>query len=177
VTASTDRSDERPSRVLTVCLGNICRSPTAEAALIEAAAYAGIELDVASAGTGDWHLGQPPNAEMRSAASAAGLELRGTAQRVDAGLLRWADLVLVMDRKNLIDVQRIAADADVSTPIALFRAFDPEASGDGSATDEVPDPYGGGREGFDEVVRICRRTARTIVAGWSAPAATEEGTA
>jgi len=173
----SDRRDERPARVLTVCLGNICRSPTAEAALIEAATAAGIDLEVASAGTGDWHLGQPPNADMRSAASAAGLELRGTAQLVDADLLRWADLVLVMDRSNLADVERIASGAGVETPVVLFRRFDPEsAASGGSEADEVPDPYGGGREGFDEVVRICRRTARTIVAGWRAPAPTEEGT-
>ena len=166
----SEGSTARPGRVLTVCLGNICRSPTAEAALVEAAEEIGLALEVASAGTGDWHLGQPPNPPMRSAAAAAGLELRGTAQQVDAELLAWADVVLVMDRKNLTDVVRIAEDAAIPTPIALFRSFDPERTrasvSDGYASDEVPDPYGGEADGFEEVVRICRRTAREIVAAW-----------
>ena len=171
----------RPGRVLTVCLGNICRSPTAEAALVEAAAEADLALEVASAGTGDWHLGHPPNPPMRDAAAAVGLELRGTAQQVDAALLEWADLVLVMDRSNLADVTRIATAGGVTTPIALFRRFDPEAdlasddTGDGGyAPDEVPDPYGGTADGFEEVVRICRRTAGAIVAAW--PELTAQGT-
>jgi len=186
--------DDRPGRILTVCLGNICRSPTAEAALAEAALEVGIDVEVASAGTGDWHLGQGPNPPMRDAAAAAGLHLRGTAQQVDAELLRWADLVLVMDRHNLADVERMASAAGVTTPVRLFRTFDPgaridddididpaasdpadgsaDSPADGSrvyAADEVPDPYGGGPEGFEEVVRICRRTARSIVAAWPAP--------
>jgi protein-tyrosine phosphatase len=168
----------RPSRVLTVCLGNICRSPTAEAALVEAAQEAGVTLEVASAGTGDWHLGQPPNASMAAAAAQAGLALRGTAQQVDPELLAWADLVLVMDRQNLTDVERIAAGAGVPTPIRLFRAFDPALDGPtidestvgaGLSPDEVPDPYGGGPEGFEDVVTICRRTAQNIIEHWPAP--------
>lgn len=160
-------------RVLTVCLGNICRSPTAEAALVAAAAEAGLALEVASAGTGDWHLGQRPNPSMRDAAAADGLELRGTAQQVDADLLAWADVVLVMDRSNLADVTAIARTAGVDTPVLLFRTFDPEVvpseGGDDRRPTEapdVPDPYGGGPGGFDEVVRICRRTARAFVASW-----------
>ena len=163
----------RPQRVLTVCLGNICRSPTAEAALVEAASQAGLEVEVDSAGTGNWHLGHPPNADMRAAASAAGLELRGTAQKVDGGLLDWADLVLVMDRSNLADVRAIAEREAVDTPVMLFRTFDPEQperTGGRYEPDEVPDPYGGETEGFEEVVRICRRTARALVASWSATA-------
>lgn len=161
-----------PQRVLTVCLGNICRSPTAEAALVEAASAAGLALEVDSAGTGDWHLGHPPNPDMRAAASADGLELRGTAQKVDARLLEWADLVLVMDRSNLADVRAIAERDGVDTPVVLFRTFDPERperTDGGYAPDEVPDPYGGAAEGFAEVVRICRRTARSLVSAWTTP--------
>jgi len=75
-----------------------------------------------------------------------------------------------MDRKNLADVTRIAEEAGVATPIELFRRFDPEAARPAGpeehAPDEVPDPYGGTLEEFAEVVRICRRTARTIVDRW-----------
>jgi protein-tyrosine phosphatase len=146
--------------VLTVCLGNICRSPTAEAALREAAAEAGMDLEVRSAGTGDWHVGGPPDARMRTAAAEVGLELTGVAAQVDADALRGADLVLAMDRSNLAALERLALLADVATPIHLFREFDPEADGQL----EVPDPYYGGPEGFAEVVRIARRTARAVVA-------------
>jgi protein-tyrosine phosphatase len=146
--------------VLTVCLGNICRSPTAEAALREAAAAAGFDLEVRSAGTGDWHVGDPPDARMRAAAAEVGLELSGAAAQVDAAALRDADLVLAMDRSNLAALERLALLADIDTPIRLYREFDPEADG----ALEVPDPYYGGPDGFAEVVAIARRTAREVVA-------------
>ena len=153
-----------PPRLLTVCLGNICRSPTAEAALVEAAASAGIEVEVASAGTGDWHVGHPPDPRMRAAADRVGLELRGTAAQVTADALARADLVLAMDRSNLADLQRLAATAGVTTRIELFRTFDPEPGPVlGVEADEVPDPYEGDTDGFDLVVAICRRTAAAVV--------------
>jgi len=155
---STKQSGDPPV-VLAVCLGNICRSPTAEAALRAAAADAGVGLDVRSAGTGDWHVGSPPDPRMRAAASEVGLELHGEAQLADAPILRDADLVLAMDRSNLRDLQRLAREDGVDTPIRLFREFDPEADGDL----DVPDPYYGGADGFAEVVAMCRRTAKAIV--------------
>jgi protein-tyrosine phosphatase len=178
-------TEDRPGRVLTVCLGNICRSPTAEAALVEAAQAGGLALEVASAGTGDWHLGHAPHRDMVAAAQAEGLTLRGTAQQVDPALLAWADLVLVMDRRTLEDVRRMASEAHIETPVRLFRRFDPDldpedapthapqADADGRTTtyapDEVPDPYGGDPEGFEDVVRICRRTAQNIISQWPRP--------
>lgn len=153
----------RPARLLTVCLGNICRSPTAEAALVEAAEELGVTLEVASAGTGDWHIGHPPDTRMSAASVAVGLELRGTGQQVDASLLAWADLVVVMDRSNLADVTRIAIDGGIDTPVVLFRSYDPQLAVDERTGAEVPDPYYGGPEGFADVVAICRRTARIIV--------------
>ena len=155
-----------PVRLLTVCLGNICRSPTAEAALVEAAAAAGVAVEVRSAGTGDWHVGNPPDTRMRAAAERVGLRLRGIAETVTAEALAEADLVLAMDRSNLADLRRVAAAAGVTTRIELFRTFDPEpGSLRGAAEDEVPDPYYGEADGFDEVVAICRRTAAAVVAG------------
>lgn len=144
----------RTHRVLTVCLGNICRSPTAEAALREAAADRGIDLEVRSAGTGDWHVGAPPNPPMVAAAADVGLLIDGSGAQVTAADLAWADLVVAMDRHNLADLRRMADLAGVDTPIHLYREFDPE---DGDL--DVPDPYGGHTDGFAEVVRICRRTA------------------
>ncbi|MFU8840574.1 MAG: low molecular weight phosphotyrosine protein phosphatase [Nitriliruptoraceae bacterium] len=150
----------RPPTILTVCLGNICRSPTAEAALREAAARAEVALTVRSAGTGGWHVGAPPDRRMRAAAAEVGLDLDGEAARVSADDLDDADLVVAMDRSNLADLQRLAAAAGVTTPIILFRDLDPEAG----PRAEVPDPYYGGPEGFAEVVALCRRTADHLVA-------------
>ncbi|MEX0592970.1 MAG: low molecular weight protein-tyrosine-phosphatase [Nitriliruptoraceae bacterium] len=144
--------------VLTVCLGNICRSPTAEAAIRDAAAAAGVDLDVRSAGTGDWHLGHPPNPKMVHAAAQRGLTIEGTAEQVDVAMLRAADLVVAMDATNLADLRRIADDHGLDTRIELFRTFDPEAD-----VLDVPDPYGGSDDAFDHVVEICLRTAPHVV--------------
>lgn len=145
--------------ILAVCLGNICRSPTAEAALREAADESGLDLDIRSAGTGDWHVGHPPDARMREAAAALGLTLSGTAEKVDAAALRDAKLVLAMDRSNLADLERLARSNGVRADIRLFREFDPLAMG----SLDVPDPYYGGADGFNAVVIMVRRTSRRIV--------------
>ncbi|MFO7778469.1 MAG: low molecular weight protein-tyrosine-phosphatase [Nitriliruptoraceae bacterium] len=149
----------RPLTILTVCLGNICRSPTAEAAIRQAADDAGVALTVRSAGTGSWHLGAPPDARMRAAGAEVGLGIDGVAARVEADAMTEADLILAMDRSNLAELQRVAASDDIDTPIVLFREFDPDAAPGA----EVPDPYYGGADGFAEVVAICRRTAGTLV--------------
>jgi protein-tyrosine phosphatase len=146
----------RPPHVLMVCLGNICRSPTAEMALRDAAKQRGFALTVSSAGTGDWHVGHSADERMGQAAREHGLDLSGhTARQVDVSALRDADLVLAMDRMNLIELQRIAEERHITTPIALFRTYDPLATTDY----DVPDPYYGGRDGFTTVVSLCMRTA------------------
>jgi protein-tyrosine phosphatase len=147
-----------PMRILTVCLGNICRSPTAQAAIREAAHEADVEVEVDSAGTGDWHVGELPDQRMREAAAAAGLELDSRGRQVEPADLGRYDLVLAMDRDNLRVLESLR-DGDSTARIELFRTWDPSARGDL----EVPDPYYGGRRGFEEVVEICRRTARTLV--------------
>jgi protein-tyrosine phosphatase len=147
-------------RILVVCLGNICRSPTAEAALREAVADAGLadRVEIDSAGTGDWHIGHPPDPRMVEAAAADGLALDGKARQMIADDFADTDLVLVMDRQNLRDVLALAPDDEVRAKVRLFREFDPERDGD-----DVPDPYYGGDDGFGEVVRIVRRAARGVV--------------
>lgn len=147
-----------PTRVLAVCLGNICRSPVAEAALREAADAAGLDVEVDSAGTGAWHVGNPPDARMRAAGRAAGLVVEGSARKVIVRDLRDFDLVLAMDAANLADLQRMAADTDAAATIRLFRSFDPDL--DAVADDlDVPDPYYGGEDGFRDVVAMVRPAA------------------
>lgn len=146
-------------RVLTVCLGNICRSPTAEAAIREAAATHGLEVEVDSAGTGDWHIGEQPDARMRAAARDAGLTVQGRARQVEPGDLHSFDLVLAMDRENLRVLRGFEGGG---AEVQLFRSWDPEVA-DGVEAD-VPDPYYGGPDGFADVVVMVRRTAAALVA-------------
>jgi protein-tyrosine phosphatase len=144
-------------KVLVVCLGNICRSPAGEAALREAAAEAGLDLVVDSAGTGPWHVGDPPNPQIRAAGDRAGLAIDGRARQVTASTdLENYDLILAMDRSNLHALRQIAPD--LSERMHLYRSFDPHAD-----HDEMPDPYGLADEVFDDTVDRARSGARAIV--------------
>lgn len=160
--APSGADGDRPPVVLTVCLGNICRSPTAEAAIREVAAARGVPVEVRSAGTAGWHVGAPPDERMRVAAAAVDLVLSGGAEQATAEHLAAADLVVAMDRQNLADLQRLASSCGADTPIRLFRAFDEASLATGDL--EVPDPYYGGPDGFDHVVALCRAAAAGVVA-------------
>jgi protein-tyrosine phosphatase len=149
----------RRRRILAVCLGNICRSPTAEAAIRAAAAAAGVDVVVDSAGIGAWHVGNPPDPRMVAAAEAAGLEIAGTARQVTEDDFRDFDLIVAMDDQNLGALRKMRP-ADATAELALFRSFDPDAGGR-----EVPDPYYGGEDGFREVVEMVRAAARGLVSG------------
>lgn len=146
-----------PVRVLAVCLGNICRSPAAEAAIREAADDAGVSVEVDSAGTGHWHVGNPPNPRMVAAGARAGLAIDGHARQVTASDLDDFDLVVAMDADNLAELQRMARGRDTAT-IRLFRSFD-----DGADGTDVPDPYYGQDDDFDHVVGMVRPAAAGLV--------------
>lgn len=143
--------------VLAVCLGNICRSPAAEAAIREAALAAGVPLQVDSAGTAGYHGGEPPDRRIRAAGEALGLVIEGTARPVTRDDFHRFDLIVAMDRSNLTDLSR-RAPAGTGEKIRLFRSFDPTAD-----DEEVPDPYYGGEEGFRAVISIVRPAARGLV--------------
>jgi protein-tyrosine phosphatase len=146
-------------RILAVCAGNICRSPAAEAAIREAAKEAGIEIVTDSAGTGSWHIGQPPHPESVAAGARAGLSIDGRARKVTASDFDRFDIILAMDRANLRDLQELAPTLEAGARARLFRTYDP-----GADSDEVPDPWGGPEAGYDETVRIVRDAARGLVA-------------
>ena len=150
----------RGMRILVVCLGNICRSPLAEAALREELAAVGLgdEVTVDSAGTGDWNVGKPPDPRMLRAAAAAGMEYSGTARMIDTQDLANSDLILVMDRQNLADVLALAPDDETRAKVRLYLDY----AGQGEV--EVPDPYHGGDDDFSAVVPVVRDAARTIAA-------------
>jgi protein-tyrosine phosphatase len=145
-------------RILTVCLGNICRSPAAAAAIKEAAAEAGFEVDVDSAGTGSWHIGQPPHPESVAAAARVGLRVDGRARRVTTSDFDRFDVILAMDRSNLRELTTLAPNKASQAKLRLFRTYDPD-----SDEDEIPDPWGGPTEGYEETIRIVRAAARGLV--------------
>ena len=146
-------------RVLAVCAGNICRSPAAEAAIREAAAEEGLDIEVDSAGTGSWHVGQPPHPEGVAAGARAGLHIEGRARKVTAADFDRFDIILAMDRANLRDLFRLAPAKEAQARTRLYRTYDPSAE-----SDEVPDPWGGPEAGYDETIRIVRAAAGGLIA-------------
>jgi protein-tyrosine phosphatase len=150
-------------RLLFVCLGNICRSPTAEGVMRHLLAAEGlleaVELD--SAGTGDWHVGHAPDTRATATAAGRGIELSGAARQVERADFAAYDLILAMDRANHDDLQALAPDADARERVRLLREYDPEAVAAGEL--EVPDPYYGGDDGFAEVLDLVTRACEGLL--------------
>ena len=122
--------------ILFVCLGNICRSPTAEAVTRQLAARAGCDLRLDSAGTGDWHVGEAPCPGMVRAAAAHGYDLTGLrARQIAAADFARFDLIVAMDRENLADIADLAPKG-ARAAVRLFTAFAPE-----TGVSDVPDAY------------------------------------
>jgi protein-tyrosine phosphatase len=145
--------------VLFVCLGNICRSPTAEGVLraIAAREYPGLVLQVDSAGTADYHVGEPPDRRTIAAARRRGYDLAGLrARQVQPEDFNRFDHVLAMDRANLAALERLRP-GDASARLALFLEFAPDS------VPEVPDPYYGGVEDFERVLDLCESGARGLL--------------
>jgi protein-tyrosine phosphatase len=145
-------------RILAVCAGNICRSPAAEAAIRKASEEAGLDLEVDSAGTGSWHIGEPPHPQSVAAGAMAGLEIDGRARKVTATDFERFDIIVVMDETNLRDVLALAPTLEARAKVRLFRTYDPA-----SDEREVPDPWGGPDEGYHEVIRIVTAAAAGLV--------------
>jgi protein-tyrosine phosphatase len=145
-------------------MGNICRSPTAEAVMRGLVRDAGLEdgIEVESAGMGDWHVGHPPDRRATEAGRRRGVTLEGSARQVRPDDFEHFDLLLAMDRDNLRELRALAPDAEAAEKVRMLRSFDPAASGDL----DVPDPYYGGAQGFetvlDQVEAACRGLLDTL---------------
>jgi protein-tyrosine phosphatase len=152
-----------PLRVSFVCLGNICRSPTAEAVMRHLVKEAGLaeRVRVDSAGTGDWHVGEARDARSAAVGRRRGIPLAGHARQWQRADFARFDYVLAMDRKNQRDLLELAPDDEARAKIHLLRAFDPASGRD---DDDVPDPYYGGPDGFDRVFDICEAACRGLLA-------------
>ncbi len=140
------------TRVLFVCLGNICRSPAAEGVFLHLLAEEELaeRFVVDSAGTGGWHVGKPADRRMREAAERRGIHLPSRARQLDAGDLGSFDHILTMDASNLAHVRALAREvgggsARIEPLVRYCRTL--------QAT-EVPDPYYGGPEGFEHVLDL-----------------------
>ncbi|WP_462382452.1 low molecular weight protein-tyrosine-phosphatase [Pseudomonas sp. Marseille-QA0892] len=146
-------------RILFVCLGNICRSPTAEGVVRQKAHQAGLAgvVDFDSAGTGDWHIGKAPDPRTCAAAVKRGYDLSGLrARQFDPRDFDRFDLILCMDHTNLTNIRKMASgDAKVKTDLFL-RRYD-------LIPGEVPDPYYGGEEGFDRVLDLIEHAADALI--------------
>ncbi|MGB2712313.1 MAG: low molecular weight protein-tyrosine-phosphatase [Conexibacter sp.] len=152
------------TRLLFVCLGNICRSPTAEAMMAALVAEAGLaqQIELDSAGTGGWHVGSPPDERASAAAARRGIAMRGAARQVRAEDFERFDLLLAMDAENLRALRTLAPHAGAAAKVRLLREFDPASAG--AASLDVPDPYYGGPDGFDRVLDLVEAACAGLLA-------------
>ena len=147
-------------RILFVCLGNICRSPSAEAVLRAIAAREAPELtlEIDSAGTAGYHIGDPPDPRSQEAARRRGYDMTPLRARiVDGADFERFDLILAMDTNNL-EVLRKRAPAACRERVRLFLEFAPDCG-----LDEVPDPYYGGPSGFEQVLDLVEEASRGLL--------------
>lgn len=146
-------------KVLFVCLGNICRSPTAEGVFRHKLRAAGLEhrVQVDSAGTGDWHVGKAPDNRTRQAALRRGYDLSAQrARQVEAADFQRFDLILAMDQSNLRNLEALRpADGCADLDLYLRRYA--------LALDEVPDPYYGGEDGFEQVLDLIEQASDALL--------------
>lgn len=153
-----------PVRLCFVCLGNICRSPTAEGVMRHLVNRAGLadHIEVDSAGTAGWHTGDAPDRRATVEAATRGIDLsRLRGRQFHTGDLAWFDLVLAMDESNRTDLRDLATTPAERAKIHLLRAFDPASDGDGL---DVPDPYYGGPDGFRQVFDLLEAACTGLLA-------------
>jgi protein-tyrosine phosphatase len=154
-------------RVLFVCLGNICRSPTAEGVFrhLLTQQEPKLQIEVDSAGTADYHVGDPPDSRSQRAALRRGIDLSGLrARQVAPDDFARFDLILAMDRDNLRELEAIRPKQSRARA-QLFLDYAPDLG-----RQEVPDPYYGGASGFEEVLDLCAAASRGLLAVLQKPA-------
>lgn len=155
----------QPISVLFVCLGNICRSPLAEAVFREVVEEAGLgdRFRIDSAGTSGYHDGEAPDRRTTEVAARRGVTVAGSSRRVTADDVTVFDYLIAMDADNRREVERlVAANGGGAVPaVHLLREFDGAADTDDDL--EVPDPYFGGPRGFENVHDLVERSARGLL--------------
>ena len=150
----------KKTRVLFVCLGNICRSPLAEAIFKHKIRTKGLDsfIEADSCGTSNYHIGDPPDPRTMTNALRNGISIEHCGRQLSRNDFDDFDFILAMDRSNYQNILRFAAGKDVQNKLAMMRDFDPLEKG------EVPDPYHGGEEGFQNVYDILDRSVEMFIA-------------
>lgn len=156
------RMENEPIKLLFVCLGNICRSPTGEGVMRHLVDEAGLKhrFEIDSAGTGSWHLGESPDRRSVAHAAARGITIGGHARQVSSADFDHYDYILAADAYNLRDLQAIAPTDELEAKVHMLREFDPMSTPDDL---DVPDPYYGGPNGFDEVIDLVEAACRGLL--------------
>ena len=157
----SDAASDRTS-VLFVCLGNICRSPLAEGLFLHEARRRGLvdRFRVDSAGTGHWHIGKPADPRSVAVAKKHGVELPSLARQVSPADFDRFGWLVAMDRSNRMDLLDLGAP---ESRVHLLRAFDPGLGGADEEELDVPDPYFGGDDGFDQVFAMVRSATGGLI--------------
>lgn len=147
--------------VLFICLGNICRSPLAEAVFRAVVTEEGLEdrFRIDSAGTSGYHVGEPPDRRTSDVAARRGVTVDGSSRKINREDADSFHYLIVMDAENLKNVRRLVQGSNGRAEVRLFREFDPEAGDDL----DVPDPYFGGADGFEVVHDLVERSARGLL--------------
>lgn len=119
------------------------------------------QIEIDSAGTGAWHVGNPPDRRAAAAASAQGVTLSGAARQIEPEDFERYDLILAMDASNLRDLRALAPSAETRERVHLLREYDP--AGGGERDLDVPDPYYGGEDGFGTVFSLVQAACRGLL--------------
>lgn len=153
-------SEDNPYKLVFVCLGNICRSPTAEGIFIHKVKEAGLEnyFYIDSAGTAAYHVGESANSRSQATANKRGIHLPSKARRLEYTDLEEFDLILTMDSENFRNVKELDRKNRFTHKIKMMRDFDPQPD-----NGEVPDPYYGGPEGFENVFNVLERSCEALL--------------
>lgn len=151
---------DNPFKIVFVCLGNICRSPTAEGVMQHLVNQRSLQpyFYIDSAGTSAYHIGEPANSKSQKTANGHGITLKSRARRFETYDLEEFDMILAMDKENYENLQRMDENGLHSDKIKMFREYDPKPEGN-----EVPDPYFGGIDGFQHVFEIVLRTCENLL--------------
>ncbi len=155
----------KKTKILFVCLGNICRSPLANEILQSLVDKENLQdqFEIDSCGTGAWHVDHLPDERMRLEASKHGITMTHRARQVSKKDFGHYDIILAMDKSNMNNLLRICP-AQFKDKIKLFRSFDPNAN---NGDIEVPDPYYGGADGFCNVYQMVERTCLALLKAYS----------